>query len=208
MSAKKIKKIEISLIIGFILTLIIQNFISVAKTESSIQSNILRFHILANSDSDEDQNIKIKIRDEIINASKEENWFENCDTIEKTKTASDNYLKTAQKIADNVLKENGFDYLSKAEIVYMDFEERKYDDISVPSGNYLTFRISLGEGEGHNWWCVLYPQMCLPCAQEVSADEQAIDEFFDDDEIDMLYNPEKYRFRLKCVEIFRKLLDK
>lgn len=201
----KFKK-EICLIAALALSLTVQGIISTSEIKKNIENDVLRLHIPANSDSMEDQNVKIKVRDEILEKAKNENWFENCTDSENAVEKAKNYIDEIEKTADSVLKENGFDYVSKAEITKMHFDERNYEDYTFPSGEYTAVRITLGKGEGHNWWCVMYPNMCIPCAENVEADDEKADEFFSEKEKDVLKNPEKYRFKLKICELLEKLV--
>ena len=201
----KFKK-EICLTAALFLSLTVQGIISTSEIKKNIENDVLRLHIPANSDSMEDQNVKIKVRDGILEKAKNENWFENCTDSENAAEKAENYIDEIEKTADNVLKENGFDYVSKAEVTKMHFDERNYEDYTFPSGEYTAVRITLGKGEGHNWWCVMYPNMCIPCAENVETDDEKADEFFSEKEKDVLKNPEKYRFKLKICELLEKFV--
>lgn len=200
----KFKK-EISLIAALALSLAVQGVISAFEIKKNIENDVLRLHIPANSDSIEDQNVKIKVRDEIIEKAKNERWFANCTDSKNAAEKAEKYIDEIEKTADSVLIENGFDYVSKAEVTKMHFDERKYENYTFPTGEYTALRITLGKGGGHNWWCVMYPNMCLPCAEKVETDEEKADAFFNEKEKDVLKNPEKYRFKFKICELLEKL---
>ncbi len=191
------KKISIALIIGMVCTLLFSGEITFSKSYKSLQENILRLHILANSDSEEDQNLKLKVRDEILKHSEE--LFGQSENIEDAEKNVTENLAKIESIADKVIKENGFTYDVKAEIVEdMEFDEKVYDEITMPYGFYDALRITIGNAEGHNWWCVMYPPLCLPV-------EGVTGEYFSEAEQDILYQPEKYEIRFKCVEIFNEI---
>ncbi|MBR5156241.1 MAG: stage II sporulation protein R [Clostridia bacterium] len=127
------------------------------KSESAvndISQNIVRLHIIANSNSEEDQKIKYAVRD---------NLLENV----RNKNESDNYkyfvsnLNEAELIADNVISEYGCNYTSKAVMGKFYFPTKKYENIILPAGEYEAVRIVLGDGKGENWWCVMYPPLCF-----------------------------------------------
>lgn len=190
------KKINIALLIGMMCAIIFSDFINFDRSYNDLQENVLRLHIIANSDSNCDQKLKLKVRDEILSHSDE--IFGNADNISQAEANTEKNLKTIEKIADEVISENGFKYSAKAEIVNMDFDAKVYDDLTMPAGNYDALRITLGNADGHNWWCVMYPPLCLPV-------EGVAEQYFTDDETDILYNPEKYEIKFKCAEIFREL---
>lgn len=193
------KKINIALFMGMVFALIFSDFMDFDRNYNDIQKNVLRLHIIANSDSDSDQMLKLKVRDEILRYSDE--IFGQSDNISQAEQNLNGKFEMIEEIADRVIRENGFSYTAKAELVNMDFDEKVYDDITMPSGNYDALRITLGQAQGHNWWCVMYPPLCLPV-------EGVAKEYFTDEETDILYNPEKYEIKFKCVEIFNNLKNK
>lgn len=147
---------------------------STALGHENLCENVLRLHIPANSDSDEDQSIKLKVRDEILNMSQD--IFKGMETYDEILSAARENLPEFEVAADRVLKENGFDYTAHAEIADMYFENRTYGKYYVPEGNYTALRITLGSGKGKNWWCVMYPALCIPCFSEGNENEELIDE--------------------------------
>ncbi len=183
----------------FLIMLIISSYVSpFIKTSENISNQIFRLHILANSDSIEDQQLKLKVRDNILANSEE--LFTNCQTLEEIINVSKQNIKYFQKIAENTIKENGYTYPIK---VYVDkeyFNTRHYDKITLPSGIYNALKIEIGKAKGHNWWCVMFPAICLPA---VSDDE--INKILSDDEIELINSNDKYEIRFKIVEIYEKI---
>ena len=183
----------------FLIILIIGSYVSpFIKTSENISNQIFRLHILANSDSDEDQQLKLKVRDNILVSGEE--LFKNCKTLEEIINVSNQNIKYFQKIAENTIKENGYTYPVK---VYVDkeyFNTRHYDKITLPSGIYNALKIEIGAAKGHNWWCVMFPAICLPA---VSDDE--INKILSDDEIELINSNDKYEIRFKIVEIYEKI---
>ncbi len=141
-----------------ILFLFCLNICIFAFEKPTVNENIIRLHILANSDSSEDQTVKLLVRDAMLTS-----FFPDTKIINKK--VSESYfkenLRKAEQIADRVLKENGFDYTAHAQYGIYDFPVRTYGDITLPAGKYYGLRILLGEGKGQNWWCVMYPPLCL-----------------------------------------------
>lgn len=150
-------------------------FLVFTENCEEVSGEVLRLHIPANSDSDEDQRIKLRVRDFILaefsdELSVSENLY---DAEEKAREL----LPEIEQKATDFLHENGFSYGAKAELVTMDFTTREYDRLILPAGNYRALRITLGSGNGHNWWCVIFPQLCLPSACETTGSKDILAEF-------------------------------
>lgn len=171
------------------------------ETSENISEEVFRLHILANSDSDADQQLKLKVRDEIL--KKGEIVFASSDSIEETiKLCKDN-IGVFQETAEQCLKDNGSNYSVK---VYVDkeyFNTRKYDEITLPSGIYNALKIVIGQGKGHNWWCVMFPAICL---SSVTDDE--LNKYLTEDEQKLVNSDSKYEVRFKIVEIYEKFKSK
>ena len=127
--------------------------------QPSIASKILRFHVLANSDSPSDQKVKEKVRDAVGTYLK--SLLEESDNIEETRTIVDAHMDQIVAISIETLKEQGYDYTVSAVITHTDFPEKTYGSYTFPKGNYEALEITIGKGDGKNWWCVLYPNMCF-----------------------------------------------
>lgn len=155
-----------SLCISLVLTgAIFQRMQVVEARTSAVQKElakeVFRFHVLANSDSEEDQAVKLKVRDAVI-AYMEETMPEDSETTaEATKSWARLHLRGLERIAEQTLQENGYSYGATAEVVKDYFPEKTYGDVIFPEGEYETLRLKLGEAGGHNWWCVLYPGLCF-----------------------------------------------
>lgn len=190
---------------GLFLAILISNlssFISDGQKLDELRGSVLRLHILANSDSDRDQCLKLKVRDKLLGSD----LFGGAADLAEAEETAAKKLRQIEHIAENVLLESGCRYRVSAELTDADFDERVYGDITMPSGKYRALRIKIGKGEGHNWWCVMYPPLCLPAACEiggeqpsvqadVAEDKAAEEEHFDDKELDMLRKPQKYKVR-------------
>lgn len=192
----KIKLIEISMAIGIVLTVMISCLVEFKSTYDNLQENVLRMHILANSDSPQDQELKLKVRDALLENSVE--IFGDCDNIEDAESQVYEKLDLIQEIAENVIAENGYDYQVTAELTNMQFDDRTYDNIVMPSGYYDAIRITIGEAEGHNWWCVMYPAMCVSAVSEEN--QSVAEDYFNDSTMDMLESHDSYELKFKCVE--------
>lgn len=124
-----------------------------------IAPEILRFHVLANSDSTEDQNLKLKVRTMLLNTIYEE-MGENA-SLEETKIYVRSHKNRLEKKAETYMKTLGYDYPAHMELATTYFPTKTYGDMVFPCGNYEAVRVKIGEGKGRNWWCVLYPPLCF-----------------------------------------------
>lgn len=133
---------------------------------------IIRLHVIANSNSDFDQNLKLKVRDEIISLVGD---LSNKNSIEESRKWIESQLDDIEKKADEVIRENGCNYRAAAELGVRWIPEKNYGNMYFPAGNYEALTIVLGEGEGENWWCVLFPPLCLITEEEGELVEMGID---------------------------------
>lgn len=200
------KKFDVVLILGFLGAVLFSDFSGVNRTLESIKSDVLRMHILANSDSEEDQALKLKVRDRLLECS--EDIFGGADSLEEMKKKAGTKLDKINSIVGEVIHENGYNYSSEAKLVNMDFDTREYGEITMPAGKYDALRITIGEAEGHNWWCVMYPPLCIPAAENVEGDTDTAEDYFKADQVDMMKHPEDYEIRFKCLDVFKKIKNK
>lgn len=191
------KALEMSVLFGLLCAI----FLSFANFNAScdeLRQNVLRLHIIANSNSPEDQALKLKIRDRILAESG--SLFEaDHDLASALKTAKAS-LWRLQKIANEVIKENGFDYTATASIGTAFFETREYDDFTLPAGDYESLIINVGKAGGKNWWCVIFPQVCIPTAKDAKLSDSV-----GESGVKVAENPKKYVMRFKTVEIYENI---
>ncbi len=166
-----------------------------------IRDNVLRLHILANSDSSADQQIKLKVRDALLDEF--EGLFEGTDNLNQAQKLAENNLERLEQVANSVLAKEGANYSAKAVVAPSDFNTRVYDDYTLPAGEYMAVRVLLGEGEGQNWWCVCFPNLCLGSAAQKDDSEQ-----FDENSRRIVKGGEKYKVKFKVVEIYEKIKNK
>lgn len=164
-----------------------------------IEDKVFRLHILANSDSETDQALKLKVRDTITAYT--EKIFADCkDKADAMQTAEKN-LADIQAAAEETLRKNGSDAPVTVSITEMRFDTRVYEDFTLPAGKYDALRIVIGKGKGHNWWCVLYPAVCVPSASS------SISSVLNEGETDIVTDSDSYRFGFKFVELFQDFLS-
>ncbi|MCR4645564.1 MAG: stage II sporulation protein R [Oscillospiraceae bacterium] len=192
------KKLQTAMALGLIFAIAFGNFASFREHLNDLHSDVLRLHILANSDSEEDQELKLLVRDELLRCSEE--LFNGCETLDEMKERAVEERETIRLLAQHILEENGCHDTVTVQLVQMDFDERQYEELTMPAGAYDALRILIGKGEGHNWWCVMYPPLCLPAASE--------EQWFDDETTAILRQPEQFEVKFKCVEWLDKLENK
>lgn len=189
------KLIEKSLISGFLLTLILA-LTGFANNCENLSTKVLRLHILANSDAAEDQALKLNVRDKII--EKSGNFLTTATSKASAQSLTTENLDNIRKIAEQEVQTRGYSYPIKVQMTKMYFPTRSYGNTTLPAGHYDALRILIGEGKGKNWWCVIFPQMCLGSAKNSAA----IDSVFSDSEKKIINSSENYEIKFKVVEWF------
>ena len=153
---------KISVLAGILISLVVTGIVVNAKQskmQEDLAKEVFRFHVLANSDSDEDQALKMQVKEAVIAYMQEE--IPESDSVETTKEWARSHLDAIVDLAKAVIREEGYDYPVMAEVTTCDFPDKTYGDITFPSGRYEALRIEIGEANGQNWWCVLYPNLCF-----------------------------------------------
>lgn len=130
---------------------------------------IIRFHVIANSDSDEDQELKFKVRNRVL--GKVQNALEGSQGAAQTRAYIEKNLEEIEACARQCVRAEGYDYDVKARIGVTAIPAKQYDDVYFPAGSYEALTITIGEGKGQNWWCVVFPPLCLVDARESGHDE-------------------------------------
>lgn len=192
----KIFILNISIICGLVSSIL---FSMVGFTDScnEMYKNIIRIRVIANSDSKADQQLKLLIRDAVLQDSKE--MFKDRHSFDEVVETTKNNIQIFCETAKEVVLNSGFNYSVSAEFRDEYFETRNYDDFTLPAGVYNTLVLTLGEGKGENWWCVMYPEVC------VGACSARLNDSISDKSARFAYNSDKYAVKFKTVEIFEKL---
>lgn len=167
-----------------------------SELQERISKEVFRFHVLANSDSDEDQEVKLGVRDAVLAFMKDEMGEEA--SAEATKEWAAGHLEEIKETALCALREKGFDYGVRAEVTTCYFPEKRYGDVVFPDGDYEALRIELGRGAGHNWWCVLYPNLCFmdtTCAVVSDEGKEELKETLKEDEYEMITAASEFKIR-------------
>ena len=201
-SNQNLKKFLIILFL-FMTFFIITAHTYATQVSSNLSENIFRLHILANSDSDEDQALKLKVRDAILEYMN--TLTENITDKQSVITLSRKHLEDFKTIAENIIQENGYDYPVNIEIGNFYFPTKYYGNISLPAGNYDALRIKIGKAEGQNWWCSLFPPLCFVSISSGVIDEEGkeyLKENLSDEEFAIVSssNPD-ITFKFKIIEM-------
>lgn len=202
----KIKTYELALILGMAAAVFFAGFGSFTEDYRGITQTVFRLHILANSDSEADQTLKLKVRDAVL----EENSriFKDASSAEEAAALAEEHIGEILSTAQRVVHENGSDYEVKCEVTRMDFGNRIYGDITMPAGEYSALRITIGDAAGKNWWCVMFPPLCLPAVTDIDEALEEYDGVFTEEELEMLHNPENYECRFYFLELYEKIKNK
>lgn len=194
------KKIKISVTVGIVVAILF-SICSFAKTSEEIRSDVLRLHVIANSDTSVDQNLKLRLRDYILQEGKD--IFNGSVNVENAVEKIEPVLPELEKSAKAFVNRAGFDYDVKISLSNEYFTTRTYEAVTLPAGKYLALRVVIGSGEGHNWWCVMFPPMCVPAADK----KDEIENVFSEKEIKLVESKPKYEPRFKVVEIYEQLKE-
>lgn len=194
------KKIKISVTVGIVVAILF-SICSFAKTSEEVRSDVLRLQVIANSDTSVDQNLKLRLRDYILQEGKD--IFNGSVNVENAVEKIEPVLPELEKSAKAFVNQAGFDYDVKISLSNEYFTTRTYETVTLPAGKYLALRVVIGSGEGHNWWCVMFPPMCVPAADK----KDEIENVFSEKEIKLVESKPKYEPRFKVVEIYEQLKE-
>lgn len=196
-----------ALIIGIIITYIFSpDMQDKTKLQRDIADKIIRFHVRANSDSDEDQALKLKVKDKVVAYLTES--MKASDSKTDSISYIENHLNEITAIADATIKNEGYDYKATAYMTNEFFPTKNYGDVTIPCGNYDAFRIDIGSSSGQNWWCVLYPPLCfVQGSYGVATDESKmlLKNILDEDEFDYISDAssKNLSFDFKFIDLFK-----
>ena len=156
---KKFLKCSIILIVLFSIYFFISAYSYVNAISEGLSDNVFRLHVIANSDKEEDQNLKYIVRDNLVEYMN--NLCKNCSSKEEVIQIANNNIENFKKIAEDVVKKQGYQYNVEVEIGNFEFPTKTYGDISFPAGFYDALKVKIGKAEGQNWWCVMFPPLCF-----------------------------------------------
>lgn len=200
--------IQAALLIGFITAVFCEGICAFAESRRGITEDVFRLHVIANSDSDEDQALKLRVRNAVLEASAD--IFGGAVSADDAKRLSEENLQLFEAAAAAEIAASGYDYPVRCEVGTVHFDRRVYGSAELPEGDYSALRVIIGEGEGKNWWCVMFPALCLPAV--TNTDEvlslAAENGVISTEELELMQDPENYEVKLYFAEVIKKLCEK
>ena len=215
MKVKNIRK-RIYILIGILIAILSVTTVLISKEISKIEAcsydykeKLIRFHVIANSDAEEDQELKLKVRDEIISYLQPK--LENSSSIEESEKIITSEYDNLQSISRETILDNGYEYDVKVGIEYSNFPTKQYSNVILPAGEYKALKVVIGEGKGKNWWCVMFPPLCFVDEEngviDKSTDEK-LQSVLDEEEYNLITTKNKeegnvVKFKFKIVEVVK-----
>ena len=171
------------------------------QTQSALADKVVRLHVLANSDSEADQSLKLTVRDAVLAETEVLlEGVENRDTAAQVLRAQ---LPQLRRTAERTMAEQGSHYPVEVRLETAEFPTKTYDGFALPAGEYLALRVLIGEAAGQNWWCVVFPPLCSAAASEVG--ETAVAAGLSGEQVRLITEEEGYVLKFKCVELWQQL---
>lgn len=152
----RLKTWEIALIAALAITFLSGMYLN--REERELSDKLIRLHVVANSDSEEDQSLKLTVRDSVLDMLEEE--LRGAEDRSAAEEKLGGLLDEIKACAEGEIRKNGYSYTVAVSLTEEYFPTTQYETFSLPAGEYLSLRIVIGEGEGHNWWCVVFPPLC------------------------------------------------
>ncbi|MCL2634716.1 MAG: stage II sporulation protein R [Oscillospiraceae bacterium] len=170
---KKLLTIDLAMIIGALVAVSVSAFAGFAEECEQISDNVLRLHIIAESDSVEDQQFKYELRDYILETFSPQ--LADCNSVEAARARSVELVHEIRAEANGFAQSRNYDREIVVDVIDMYFVTRVYESVTMPAGNYAALRITVGSGGGENWWCVMFPPLCLPA---VTANDEEVETIY------------------------------
>ena len=170
-----------------------------------LSGKLLRLHVVANSDSDADQALKLEVRDAVLACAA--GYLENVSDVRAAEQVLGAHLAELAGAGQAVVREKGYDYAVRASLGTSHFPTKTYDGFALPAGDYRALRVTIGAGEGRNWWCVVFPTLCVSAASEWQ--DTAVSGGLSDEDVRLMAEEDEgYVLRFKCLELWDKLSQK
>ncbi|MEG0855537.1 MAG: stage II sporulation protein R [Terrisporobacter sp.] len=177
--------VSILIVIAIVVTVVVANEIKkIDACTYDYKEKLIRFHVIANSDSEEDQALKLKVRDAVIAYLQPK--LENSKSIEESEKIIKTEYDNLEGISKNIIIKSGYNYNIDVKLQYSNFPAKQYSSIVLPAGKYKALKVVIGEGKGKNWWCVMFPPLCFVDDQNGVIDEKT------DEKLKSILSPEEY----------------
>lgn len=198
--ANRLKILEIALLIG--MAVFLASGAMALRTQDDLAAKVVRLHVLANSDSEEDQALKLRVRDVVLERATE--LLKQSADRQEAEHLLRGDLKELERIAAEEIRARGYAYPVAVELEAAEFPTREYDGFTLPAGEYLALRVLIGEARGQNWWCVVFPPLCTAASADVPA--SALAAGFSREEVSLITEEnEGYVLKFKAVEFWEEL---
>lgn len=197
--SRRLKRVEIVLMVAA--ALVLMSGALALQTQDQLADKVVRLHVLANSDSEEDQALKLRVRDRVLERATEL-LEQSADRQEAEALLRGNLLELEDLAAEEIAAA-GYDYPVTAELTDTTFPTREYDGFTLPAGEYLALRIVIGEGAGQNWWCVVFPPLCTTASADVPA--SALAAGLTQEDVNLITEEPGYVLKFKTVELWERL---
>ena len=199
----QLRTVEIALMVG--LAIFLGSGVLALRTQDELADKVVRLHVLANSDSEEDQALKLKVRDVVLERATA--ILEQSADRREAESRLRGELLELERIAAEEIAAEGYNYPVTVELENTDFPTKEYDGFTLPAGEYLALRVIIGEGQGQNWWCVVFPPLCTAASADVPA--SALAAGFSEEEVRLITEESQgYVLKFKAVEWWETLKEK
>lgn len=199
----QLRTVEIALMVG--LAIFLGSGVLALRTQDELADKVVRLHVLANSDSEEDQALKLKVRDVVLERATA--ILEQSADRREAESRLRGELLELERIAAEEIAAEGYNYPVTVELENTDFPTKEYDGFTLPAGEYLALRVIIGEGQGQNWWCVVFPPLCTAASADVPA--SALAAGFSEEEVRLITEEDRgYVLKFKAVEWWETLREK
>ena len=189
----RLRRWELALLVGVAAALLAGVWLD--REQAALSDKVIRLHVIANSDTEADQALKLRVRDRILEEAA--GYFQAGQTVEEAAAELTEYLPALAEAGAQVVREAGYDYPVRVELTTSYFPTREYTDFSLPAGYYRALRVEIGAAEGHNWWCVVYPPLCSVGVTEAEPASLGLTQ----DELSLITQEDsEYVLRFQCAE--------
>lgn len=200
MKSNKWNALETALLIALAVCLL--TGAAALQRQDDLQQKMIRLHVIANSDSREDQALKLQVRNEVLAFTEE--TMRRSDSREAANAALEDALPEIRRLAEDTLRQNGCADTVETRLEPAEFPLKAYDGFRLPAGEYMALRVLIGEAKGQNWWCVVYPPLCMTAASDVA--QTGIACGMEQEELSLMQEEgEEYRVKFRCVELWEQL---
>ena len=193
---RRLKRWELALMVGILAALAAGSWLG--QEQQELADSVIRLHVIANSDSEADQALKLAVRDKVLERA--EGLYPEGATLTQAQAALEGQLNALAAAGRAAVEEEGYDYPVTARLEDCWFPTKEYGDFALPAGNYTALRVTIGEGKGQNWWCVAFPPLCLGAASETVDQAAQAGLFAPDQEALITGDGEGYVLKFKAME--------